>query len=559
MEEQQAERRLAGLVEAGMVLASELDLDVLLQRIADLARGVIGARYAAVGIVGGEGLLTRFVHSGVDQDTADRIGDLPTGKGVLGVIIEEGRPLRMPEISEHPRSVGFPPHHPPMHTFLGVPVAGRQGVVGRLYLTEKIDHNDFTKDDEMIAMTFAAQAGIAIENSRLYEVVRSRGDELVRRVSELSSVERVAQLLISATTIEDALEYAVKEARVLTTARRAFISLVDRRSGELVIRHATGDSVVEDLVGTILPEGGSKAYAVMMRMKGELVEDIPRDPEIHLSTTVKLGHPTQGAFAPIVIRGRGIGTLAAYNPEAEGPFSQEDLSVLQILANQVAIAVENDQLTEALRDMAVLEERERISKELHDGVIQSIYSVGLSLQGSMSLLDRDPDRARTRIDEAIAELDNVVRDVRSYIFELRPKLVEEKGLATAIHELARDYEVNTLARTVVDLSEGGCSAIRTDQQTHVIQIAREVLSNIARHAQASEVRIICTRQSGEVALIIEDDGLGFDPQTVMRGQGLSNMEGRARTLRGELSITRRQPSGTRHELRIPVTETEEMG
>ena len=181
--EKQAERRLAGLVEAGMALASELDENALLQRIADLARDVIGARYAAVGIVAAdESGLTRFVHSGVDITTAELIGDLPTGKGVLGVIIEEGRPLRLSEISEHPRSVGFPDHHPEMHSFLGVPVMGRAGVVGRLYLTEKIDESEFTKDDEMVALTFAAQAGVAIENSRLYDVVRNRSDELARRV-----------------------------------------------------------------------------------------------------------------------------------------------------------------------------------------------------------------------------------------------------------------------------------------------------------------------------------------------------------------------------------------
>lgn len=556
MEELQAERRLAGLVEAGIVLASELDTTSLLQRIADLARDVIGARYAAVGIVGGEGDLTRFVHSGIDLETADKIGDLPTGKGVLGVIIEEGRPLRMPEISKHPRSVGFPQHHPPMNTFLGVPVTGRQGVLGRLYLTEKIDQDDFTKDDEMIALTFAAQAGAAIENSRLYEVVRTRSEELARRVSELSSVERVAQLLISGTTIDDALEYAMTEARKLTSATRVFVSLLEQRSRKLTIRHASGGSLADDLVGTDLPEGGSKAYAVLMRKKGEIVDDISRDPEVDPDTTRKIGDPKTGAFVPILIRGRGAGVLSAYDPEGGDTFSSDDLSVLQIIANQVAIAVENDRLTEALRDMAVLEERERISKELHDGVIQSIYSVGLSLQGSMSLLDRDTDRARVRIDEAIAELDNVVRDVRSYIFELRPQLVQEKGLAAAIHELARDYEVNTLARTLVDIDEGAASLFRPQQQTHVIQVAREVLSNVARHAQASEVRITCVRDGSEVLLIIEDDGLGFDPETVTRGHGLSNIEARARSLKGALTIAPREPTGTRHELRVPVGDME---
>jgi signal transduction histidine kinase len=556
MEELQAERRLAGLVEAGLALASELDEEALLQRIADLARDVIGARYAALGIVGGEGGLTRFVHSGVDQETADKIGGLPTGKGVLGVIIEEGRPLRLPEISEHPRSVGFPPHHPEMHSFLGAPVIGRGEVIGRLYLTEKLNGGEFSKDDEMVAMTFAAQAGVAIENSRLYEVVRSRSDELARRVSELASLDRVSQLLISGTTIDEALSFAAEQARTLTTATRALISLVDPKTRTLKVRHAAGDRLATDLVGAILPAGGSKSYAVMERLEGEIVTDIMQDPEVDPDTTRKLGDPKHGAFAPIIIRGVGAGTLAAYDPASGDSFSADDLTVLQIIANQIAIAVENERLTEALRDLAVLEERERISKELHDGVIQSIYSVGLSLQGSMSLLERDADRARARIDEAIAELDNVVRDVRSYIFELRPKLVEERGLGAAIHELARDYEVNTLARTIVDLHDDGCAAFAPDQQTHVIQIAREVLSNIARHAQASEVRITCKREGDEVALVIEDDGLGFDPATVARGHGLSNMEARAQTLRGSLVIAPREPSGTRHELRVPMRETE---
>ena len=557
MGEAQAERRLAGLVEAGMVLASELDEERLLQRIADLARGVIGARYAAVGIVGGEGGLTRFVHSGVDRETADRIGDLPTGKGVLGVIIEEGRPLRLSEISDHPRSVGFPPHHPEMHSFLGAPVIGRGEVLGRLYLTEKLDGSGFTKDDELVAMTFAAQAGVAIENSRLYEVVRSRSDELARRVSELASVDRVSQLLISGTTIDEALSFAAEQAQKLTTATRALISLVDRKTGALRVRHSAGDQVAGDLVGTALPQGRSKAHAVLERMKGEIVSDISSDSEIDEETIHKLGDPERGAFAPIIIRGAGAGVLAAYDPADGEPFSTDDLTVLQIIANQIAIAVENDRLTEALRDLAVLEERERISKELHDGVIQSIYSVGLSLQGSMSLLERDADRARIRIDEAIAELDNVVRDVRSYIFELRPKLVEERGLGAAIHELARDYEVNTLARTIVDLEDDDYSSFTPDQQTHVIQIAREVLSNIARHAQASEVRITSSREGNHVTLLIEDDGRGFDPATVKRGHGLTNIEARARTLRGTLEIVPRDPTGTSHELRVPAGDTED--
>lgn len=374
-----ARRQTAGLVEAGLALASELDIDVLLQRIADLARDVLGARYAAVGVVGDDGLLLRFVYSGIDQETADRIGDLPHGRGLLGVLLEGGRPMRMREISDHADSYGFPPNHPPMHSFLGVPIIVRERVFGRLYLTEKQAAPEFTKDDERIAMTLAAQAGVAIQNANLLEEVKARGDEL-----------------------------------------------------------------------------------------------------------------------------------------------------------------------------AVLEERDRISKELHDGVIQSIYSVGLSLQGAMSRVERDPDGTKKRMDDAIGMLDNVVRDVRSYIFALQPKSFEERGLRRALEELARDVEVNALVEARVQLSEDALEMIPEAARRDFIQIAREILSNIARHAQAGEIAVACALREGEtVVMTIEDDGVGFDPATVERGHGLSNIEQRARNIGGRLVITPRQPKGSVHTLALP--------
>jgi signal transduction histidine kinase len=374
-----AQRQTAGLVEAGLALASELDLDALLQRIADLAREVVGARYGAVGVVGEDGLLLRFVYSGVDQDTADKIGDLPQGRGLLGVLLEGGRPMRMREISEHPDSFGFPPNHPPMHSFLGVPIIVRDRVFGRLYLTEKQGASEFTKDDERIAMTLAAQAGVAVQNASLLEEVKARGDEL-----------------------------------------------------------------------------------------------------------------------------------------------------------------------------AVLEERERISKELHDGVIQAIYSVGLSLQGAMSVVERDPEGTKKRMDEAIGTLDNVVRDVRSYIFALQPKSVEERGLKKALEELVKDLEVNALAEATVQLSDDALEMIPEAARGDFIQIAREILSNIARHAQAGEVSVACAvREGATVVMTIEDDGIGFDPATVSRGHGLTNIKERAERIGGHLAISNRQPKGSIHTLSLP--------
>jgi signal transduction histidine kinase len=374
-----AQRQTAGLVEAGLALASELDLDALLQRIADLAREVVGAQYAAVGVVGEDGLLLRFVYSGIDEETVKKIGHLPHGRGLLGALIEGGRPLRMREISEHPESYGFPANHPPMHSFLGVPIVVRQHIFGRLYMTQKHGGSEFSKDDERIAMTLAAQAGVAIENARLLEEVKSRGEEL-----------------------------------------------------------------------------------------------------------------------------------------------------------------------------AVLEERDRISKELHDGVIQAIYSVGLSLQGAMGFVERDPAATQKRVDEAIGMLDNVVRDVRSYIFALQPKSVEERGIKAAIEELAKDLEVNALVETTVQLTDDALDMIPEHAKADFIQITREILSNTARHAQASEVQIACAVREGHtVVLTIEDDGIGFGPETVPRGHGLTNIEERARRVGGEIAISERRPKGTVHTVSVP--------
>jgi signal transduction histidine kinase len=374
----ESERQAAGLVEAGIALAAELDIESMLQRLAHLARDVVGAGYAAVGVIGDDGSLTRFVYSGIDEETAAKIGHLPRGVGVLGALIQEGRPLRLRDISDHPRSSGFPEHHPPMKNFLGVPIIARGRIFGRLYFTEKRGRPEFSKDDERIAMTLASQAGVAVENARLTAEIRERSE-----------------------------------------------------------------------------------------------------------------------------------------------------------------------------DLAVLEERDRIAKELHDGVIQSIYSVGLSLQGATSLARRDPDTTVKRLEEAIRTLDDVVRDVRSYIFALQPRSVEEKGLRAGIQELAKDLEVNTLAEVSVLLDAAGIDAIDDEDQADVIQMVREILSNVARHAVASEVSVTCARGDGEVMIRFEDNGVGFDPTTVVRGHGLNNIQDRVTKLGGRLEIAPRDPKGTTHVLYIP--------
>jgi GAF domain-containing protein len=555
MQDQIGGRQLAALVEAGISLASELELDTLLQRIANLSREVIGARYGAVGVVDDEGKLVQFVHSGIGEEVVKEIGHLPRGDGLLGVLIEEGRPLRLHEIKDHPKSSGWPEHHPDMHSFLGVPITGPRRILGRLYLTEKDDERDFSKDDERIAMMLAAQAGAAIENANLYEEVRRRSTDLARRMNELSSVERVAGLLITEGAVEEALGSIAHEARRLTSADATTISLINESTGELVVRFASEeDASGEGVAGIRLDPGTSKAHSVLSRLAPEVVEDLAADPEVNREAIRKLRHPRAGAFVPLVVKGKAVGVLSAYHREVGRLFHEDDLTILQIMANQAAIALENERLTEALKDLAVLEERERISKELHDGVIQSIYSVGLHLQGSMSLMKRDPDTASARIEASINELDNVVRDVRSYIFELLPKQAKEQGVAETIRGLGRDLEVNTLANVEVLADKGVFLGLDEHRQSDVIQVVREIISNIARHAQAGHVVISAMSSGNELVVSVEDDGVGYAPGSVKRGHGLDNMTRRAEQLGGTVDIQKRDPAGMKHVLRIPLPQ-----
>lgn len=555
MDEELSDRRLSALIDAGLALGAELDLDVLLQTIADMSRDVIGAKYGAVGVLDEHGSLVKFLHSGIDEETVRKIGHLPEGRGVLGAIIEEGQPLRLQEISDHARSYGFPANHPEMHSFLGVPIVARGRIFGRLYLTEKFGVTEFSKDDERLALVFAAQAGVAVENARLYGQVRERSEELAHRLAELSSVDLIGKMLMSESSAEEMFRSVAEEARILTQATRSSLALLDPSTGDMIIRMAVGDQVAAELIGKRLPADTSKAHVVTKRLVSELVADLSQDSsEVESGTWKLLGRPTTAAFAPMVVKGRGVGTLAVYERAGGRGFSKDDLTILEMLAGMAAIALENERLNEALRDLAVLEERERISKELHDGVIQSIYAVGLSLQGSVSLMQRDPDKAKHRIDQSIAELDNVVRDVRGYIFELRPKIVEEVGLPEALKGLVRELEINTLAHTTVDLDEVACDSLGEQVQAHVFQMVREVLSNVARHAQASEVSVRCQTENGRVVLTIEDDGIGFEPITVSRGHGLNNMSERAASLDGSMEIVARQPHGTIHRLVVPIRE-----
>lgn len=360
------------LIQAGLALSSELSLEVVLQRIIELAAEITGARYGALGVIGPGGRLTRFITTGLTPQERVAIGPLPVGHGLLGVLITEAEPLRISRISSHPESIGFPPNHPQMTSLLGAPVVSRGTVFGDIYLTDKHGGEPFTDEDEKDLLVLAAQAGVAIENARLYEEV-------------------------------------------------------DR--------------------------------------------------------------------------------------------------------------------------LAVLEDRERIAKELHDGVIQSLFAVGMSLQGT-ALRSTDPEQS-ARIESGVDELDGVIRDLRNYIFGLRPGILADRQLGQALRDLAEELQERSGVTTIVEI-DGAVASQLSAYANDILQVARESLSNVGRHAEATTCRLSVFRNGNSAVLEIDDDGHGFDETTIRRGDGLSNLEQRAVAVGGSLTIRGVPDEGTTVRLVVPL-------
>jgi signal transduction histidine kinase len=522
------------LLEAGLALSSELSLPVILQRIVELAADLTGARYGALGVLHPDGsTITEFITTGVTEAERAAIGHIPVGRGILGVLIDDATPLRLREIAEDPRSVGFPPNHPPMRSFLGAPVSARGRVFGNLYLTEKQDAEVFTDEDERALVMLAGQAGVAIENARLYEEVRDRA----RR---LEAVREIATAILAGTNPDQVLGLVARHARELVGADLATLA-VPAGPGELVVGAADGVHAAE-LAGTMFPVEGSVSGEVIRTGKTVVLADAAGEERVG-QPALRAGGIGPALFAPLAVRGTVLGTLLVANATGGRPFRAGDVQLTETFAEQAAVAVEHARLQQELDRLAVLEDRERIAKELHDGVIQALFAVGLGLQGS-TMLARDPELQR-RIGGAVEELDRVIGDLRNYIFGLRPGILADRQLDQALHRLAQELEQKAGVVTVVDVDPQAAGTL-AEVAADVVQLAREALSNVSRHAQATTCRVSLYRDGATVVLEVDDDGRGFDPaRTRPSGQGLRNLGARAEALGGRVEIDSRSGEGTR--------------
>jgi signal transduction histidine kinase len=536
--------RLRILVDAGIALSSELSLGALLQRIVDTAAQLTGARYAALGVIDKAGQsLERFLTTGVDAETHAAIGERPRGRGVLGVLIREARPLRLHDLAEDPRSVGFPRHHPPMRTFLGVPIVLRGVAYGNLYLTEKEGGGDFTPEDEELTQLLAAQAAVSIENARLYE-------NSTRWLRQLESLNEVGLALASEVELEPLLGIVARRLRELVDARLVLIALP---SGDTLRVAAAEGEGSEGVVGMQLGFGGSKAGRVLERGRSERIDSVLDDPEIDQGAARRLGVHS-ALFVPLVARGRAIGVVIAH--DRNGPnarFSDDDVRLAETLAARAAIAVELSERVgrDVLRRVVQAQEaeRKRLARELHDETGQALTSILLGLKPLEQVGD-------DRVAEAVASVRELVvstlQDVRRLAVELRPTALDDFGLLPAVERLTHTFREQTGMHVELE-SRLPEQRLPAEVETALYRIIQEALTNVVKHSGASRVSILLTERDHGVAAMVEDDGMGFETETERDdGLGLVGMRERIGLVGGRLHIESSTGAGTTIVAEVPV-------
>jgi signal transduction histidine kinase len=537
------EQRQAALLQAALEISGELSLPVVLQRIVDLAAQLTGARYGALGVLGPGGQITEFITQGLTAAEREAIGHVPVGRGILGLLIREPHPLRLRDLHDHSQSIGFPPHHPAMSSFLGAPVLARGQVFGNIYVTEKQGANEFTREDEESLVILATQAGVAIENSRLYEESR-------QRERWLGSLKEITEAILEGESDPyTLLRLIAGRARELVGADLTTVATRADSNDELVIGVAEG-AHAEELLGMSVPLAGSISGEVMRSGRPVTVANASADRRA-FQPMVASGHMGPTTFAPILLRGVPYGTLAVARLAGGVELTDEEIGLVESFAAQVSLAMEYSRLQRELNRLAVMDERERIATELHDGVIQGLFAMGLNLQAT-ALTVSEP-AAQERIEEVVSQLDGSIRDLRNYIFGLRPGALADRQLHQALTDLAREFE--QAAGLVVDFKvDEAVAAELAGRAADVVQLAREALSNVRRHAEASRCSIKLSRKGRSAVLEIRDNGKGFDAATPAGEDhhGLRNLRRRVATIGGKLVLTSAPGKGTTVRAVVPI-------
>jgi signal transduction histidine kinase len=530
--------RVQALLEAVVAVGSRLDLEIVLRRIVEAAIGLVNAKYGALGVIGDSGKLAEFIPVGLGEDEITAIHHWPEGRGLLGALITDPVPVRLADLSADPRSSGFPEGHPPMRSFLGVPVRIRDEVFGNLYLTEKQDGGQFDEEDETVVTALAAAAGVAIENARLYEEAR-------RRQRWLQAIDEVTRRLLSGADPGDVLDLVIQQVLEMSGADLAVLALPEAEHHQLVVRHAAGADAARAR-GLALPDTSLSAEVLATGEPVTLAE-FSRDERV---AQVAREQMTLGpaVIFPLGAAGNVRGVLTVGRHPGSMPLPQATVEMVGSFAAQAAVVLE---LADARRDaeqVTVLRDRERIARDLHDLVIQRLYATGMSLQGAMPLINR-PEVA-DRVSRAVDALDDTIGDIRSAIFALQTRHdVKQASLREKILQVVDEMTGPLGFAPSLSLTGDLSERVPDDSAGHMLGALRESLSNAARHAGASRIDV-AVEVGSDLVLVVRDNGIGL--RDVTRRSGLANLAERAEQLGGTLKVGPADGSGTELHWQVPL-------
>ncbi|MFG2090543.1 MULTISPECIES: GAF domain-containing protein [unclassified Spirillospora] len=530
--------RVHALLEAVVSIGSDLELETVLHRIIEAATTLVDARYGALGVIGDDGeRLVRFVTTGVGDEEITEIGPWPHGHGILGLLIKDPRPLRLPDLSEHAESYGFPPGHPPMRTFLGVPIRVRDEVFGNLYLTEKAGGGEFEEEDQIVVTALATAAGVAIENARLYEETR-------RRERWLEASAEISTALLSGVGTHQVTALVAERARQIAGAALGTVALADEDGQGFVFEAADGDGA-DRLQGLHIP----RDHSVIGRVFAEGAALRLAGAEAAREDDAPDGEPAAGPVVavPLGLGASARGVISVINPPGGAVFTEGTQRLLETFAGQAAVALELGDRRRDTERLALLEDRDRIAKDLHDTVIQRLFATAMTLMAVGKITQKR--EVAVRVQRAVDDLDDTIRQIRSSIFALQTP-ADEESLRSRVHALVDAAAEQLGFAPSVRLDGLLDTAVDDETGDHLLAVVREALSNVARHARATETMVVIDVGDEDLTLRVEDDGVGI-PQGGRRS-GLRNMSDRAGGLGGDCTTRDRPGGGTVLVWRVPL-------
>jgi signal transduction histidine kinase len=531
--------RVHSLLEAVIAVGSNLELEAVLRRIVEAAVTLVDARYGALGVVGEDGRLADFIPVGVDETAIARIDHWPEGRGLLGLLIEDPRLLRLAEIASHPQSSGFPDGHPPMRTFLGVPIRIRDEVYGNLYLTEKRGAAAFDDDDEILVTALSAAAGVAIENARLFEAGR-------RQQQWLQASAEVTRRLLGGAAAGEVLEFVTEQTLAMTGADLVVLALPDAEHQQLTIKNAAGDGAQRAL-GMELPTKGSLSGQVLATGQPVTVENFRRDQRVAKVARENLDLGPAVVF-PLGAPGNARGVLTVGRHPGSMPLTRAAVELVTTFAAQAGIALELAEHRKDAERLAVFEDRDRIARDLHDLVIQRLYASGMKLQGVMPQIVRP--QVEERVSSVVDDLDATIKDIRTAIFGLQAREDKERhGLRGKVMEVLEQMTGPLELTSSVQLDGRLDSAVPGGIGEDMLHALREALSNAARHGKAGRVEVTIEAGS-DLVLLVRDDGIGI--KDTSHRSGLANLARRAEHYGGTLTVGPAESGGTVLAWRVPL-------